>query len=153
MQIRPAITTDAAGISEVLHDLLLAGKRKTAGNADWVNGHYIGDPDRICCSVAVDNDDRILGFQSMKHAREGNPYGTPIGWSIIGTHIRPSAARRGIGAKLFAITLKAAQDAEIQKIEACIGADNETGLAYYEAMGFRSYDRHVEGAVCKCFTV
>lgn len=153
MQIRPATPADALGISEVLHELLLAGKRKSAGNADWVQAHYIGDPDRICCSVALDDDGRILGFQSLKHARAGNPYGTPVGWGIIGTHIRPSAARQGIGAKLFAISHEAARDAGLQKIEACIGADNTTGLAYYEALGFSTYDRQVEGSVCKCFVV
>lgn len=153
MQIRSATTNDAGGMSKVLHDLLLAGKRKTAGGPDWVRTRYICDPDRICCSVAIDDDGSVLGFQSLKHAREGNPYGTPVGWGIIGTHIRPSAARRGIGMGLFAVSRKAALHAGLQQIEACIGADNEAGLAYYEAMGFRSHDRQVEGAICKSFAV
>ncbi|WP_256368722.1 MULTISPECIES: hypothetical protein [unclassified Ruegeria] len=40
---------------------------------------------------------------------------------------------------MFAVSLKAADDASIEKIDASISNDNPEALAYYEAMGFRTY--------------
>lgn len=90
----------------------------------------------------------MLGFQSLKVAREGNPYETPLGWGIIGTHVRPSAARMGVGSRLFAATLQAAREARLPAIEAYIGEQNRAALAYYETLGFRTY-RRSDGIVCK----
>lgn len=152
MIVRPATEADAEGMSGVLSELVAAGKRRKASDAEFALTHYITDPDRIECSVAEDTNGRILGFQSLKLARDGNPYGTPKGWGIIGTHVRPSAARRGVGRALFAATREAARKAGLTRIEAFIGAGNETALSYYEAMGFRTY-REAEGAVPKVFEV
>src|SRR5699024_11682533 len=58
---------------------------------------------------------------------------------IIGTHIHPSAGRRGIGRRLFAISLSAAKSAGLRHIDASIAADNGPALAYYSAMGFTPY--------------
>ncbi len=147
MRVRPATPDDANAISEILDELFAAKKRSKAGDPAFALSHYIGHPDRIQCSLAVDSDGKILGFQSLKIARETNPYGTPEGWGIIGTHVRPSAARKGVGKKLFSATRGAACASGLEKIEAYIGVDNEAALTYYEAMGFRSY-RRVEGAIC-----
>jgi len=152
MIVREADVDDAEGVSDVLTELVAAGKRSKASDPGFALNHYIADPDRILCSVAVDDDGTILGFQSLKHAREGNPYGTPVGWGIIGTHVRPTAARRGVGRALFAASEAAARGARIEKIEAFIGANNAQGLTYYEAMGFRTY-REPEGVVAKMFVL
>lgn len=84
----------------------------------------------------------------MKRAAAGNPWGVRPGWGIVGTHIRPDAARRGVGRALFGQTLDAARAAGLRHIDATIAADNAEGLAYYEAMGFRTY-RTPEGRICK----
>jgi GNAT superfamily N-acetyltransferase len=152
MIVREATVADADGVSAVLTELVAAGKRSKASDRDFALSHYIADPQRIRCSVAVDEDGTILGFQSLKHARAGNPYDTPIGWGIIGTHVRPSAARRGVGRALFAASAAAARAAGVEKIEAFIGANNPQALTYYEAMGFRTY-REPEGVVAKVFVV
>lgn len=39
-----------------------------------------------------------------------------------------------------------------KKIDATIGDNNPDALAYYEAVGFRTY-RTPDGKVCKCFEV
>ncbi|WP_120633961.1 GNAT family N-acetyltransferase [Ruegeria sp. EL01] len=150
MSFRSAQDSDAEGIASVLQDLFDAGKRRKSCTAEFVLGHYISHPDRIGCTVAVDQGGRILGFQSLRHAVAGNPYDVAVGWGIIGTHIRPSAARRGVGRGLFAQTLDAALGFGLTSIDATIGADNAEGLAYYEAMGFREY-RQLEGAVSKVY--
>ncbi|NVO58174.1 GNAT family N-acetyltransferase [Rhodobacteraceae bacterium B1Z28] len=147
---RSAQEGDANGIASVLQNLFDAGKRSKSCTAEFVLGHYISHPDSIRCTVAVERDGRILGFQSLRHAVANNPYDVTVGWGIIGTHIRPAAARRGIGRGLFAQTRDAARAFGLSFIDATIGAENTEGLAYYEAMGFRAY-RQPEDAVSKVY--
>ena len=152
MKIRSATPSDAAALNNVLQDLIATGKRIKPSDPDFVLTHYISDPGRIKCSIAQDENGLILGFQSLKLAEEGNPYGTPIGWGIIGTHIRTSAARRGVSKSLFASSEQAAKTAGLPKIEALIGANNTPALAFYESLGFRKYKNETD-AVGKSFTV
>jgi GNAT superfamily N-acetyltransferase len=139
-------------MSAVLEELVAAGERTNRSDPEFVELHYIEHPSRLHCVLAIDDDDRVLGFQSLKRAFPDNPYGTPVGWGIIGTHVRPSAARRGIGSQLFAATIAGARKAELPAIEAYIGEGNAAALAYYEAIGF-STCRHPDGAICKLFQI
>ncbi len=148
MKIRDAVPGDVKEMSGLLKELTASGKRKSPDSEAFVRAHYIEDPRKIRCSVAEENG-VVLGFQSLIRADAGNKYGVEPGWGIVGTHIRPSAARRGVGRALFAVSLKAAQDASIEKIDASIANDNPEALAYYEAMGFRTY-RTPQGLICKC---
>lgn len=150
MDIRPAILCDAPAISLILEELVAAKKRTKASDAEFAADLYINPPDQIRCSIAVDHDGIVLGFQSLKLARENNPYGTPVGWGIIGTHVRPSAARKGVGKKLFHSTKEAANQFDVSKIEAFISQRNDVAIAYYEATGFRTY-RTLKDVVCKCY--
>ncbi|MEO1106891.1 MAG: GNAT family N-acetyltransferase [Pseudomonadota bacterium] len=152
MFYRRAQEGDAASIASVLQDIFEAGKRKAPVTAEFVLGHYITHTDSVRCTVAVEHIGQILGFQSLRCATEDNPYDVAVGWGIIGTHIRPSAARRGIGRGLFAQTLNAARDFGLTSIDATIGADNQDGLAYYDAMGFRTY-RQLDAGVSKAYTL
>ena len=147
MEIRPVRIDDAVGMSKVLKEIIDATGRQREYDRDHVIERYIADPNRIECHVAV-VDGEILGFQSLKHATDGNPYGVAVGWGIIGTHVSPRAARKGVGSALFAATREAARAAEITDIDASIGDDNDMGLAYYEAIGFRTY-RTSPGRICK----
>ena len=151
MIIRDAVLGDVEQMSAFLKELTASGKRKRPDDEAFVRAYYVEDPEKICCSVA-EEDGVILGFQSLSHAEAGNPWDVEPGWGIIGTHIRPSAARRGVGRALFAVTRKAAQAALIANIDASIAADNPEALAYYESMGFRTY-RTPEGLICKRFAV
>ncbi|WP_254694367.1 GNAT family N-acetyltransferase [Alloyangia pacifica] len=148
LTIRRAVPEDAPALSRLLQDLVSAGTRSARADAEFVLSQYVQNPDGICCFVAEDADGALLGLQSMKRTAEGNEYGTPGGWGFIGTHVSPSAARRGVGSGLFRATREAAQTAGVPAIEAYIGAGNAGGQAYYEAMGFRTW-RKPEGAVCK----
>jgi len=152
MRIKPANTADGQSMSDVLDDIFAAGLRKTPGDLQTVLANYIEHPDRIECSVAEGDDGRILGFQSLRYARAGNPYGAPEGWGIIGTHVSPRAARLGVGRALFQATVRAARAYRVDKIEAAIGANNPAGLVYYEAMGFRTR-RETEGTIYKVYLV
>ncbi len=150
MEIRQAQEKDAVGMSATLSDLAAAGKRTKPSDVAFVLNHYILHPDRIACHVALDGQGRILGFQSLKLARPGNIYAVTPGWGIIGTHIRPDTARRGVGRALFEATRAAALASNLERIDATIGKWNADGLAYYEAVGFRTYER-IDGAVRKVF--
>lgn len=150
--LRDVRESDGDGLTDVLSEIFKAGKRQTAGGKDFVRERYIQDPQRIRCTVAVNLDGRILGFQFLKEAEKNNLYGTPVGWGVIGTHIRPSAARMGIGRKLFACSLEAARTHGLPAIDATIGAGNTEGLAYYEAMGFWTY-RTQDGSVSKVYRI
>ncbi|WP_105009427.1 GNAT family N-acetyltransferase [Rhizobium leguminosarum] len=102
-------------------------------------------------SLAEDEGGCLLGFQSLIRVTEGNRYGTPIGWGIIGTHVSPDAARLGVGRRLN-FTRQAAIDTGVTKIEAFIGLDNAAAQAFYESVGFRTY-RQTHSAVCKCWSL
>lgn len=149
MIIRKTTLEDVAQISGFLQELTALGKRTRPDDEAYVRDYYVNSPSGILCSVA-DEDGAILGLQSLSRAAVGDEWNLPAGWGVIGTHIKPSAARRGVGRKLFAASLEAARGAGLTHIEASIGADNAEGLAYYEAMGFRTY-KTPPGRVCKQF--
>ncbi|WP_353472274.1 GNAT family N-acetyltransferase [Salipiger sp. H15] len=146
--IRAATRADVPGLSVMLQELVAAGKRTRPADEDFVLATYVAHPDGISCFVAEAGDGQLLGLQALSLAGAVNPYGTPEGWGIIGTHVSPDAARRGVGKGLFAATRAAAQAAGLPAIEAYIGAANAEGLGYYDAMGFRTW-RTPEGVVCK----
>ncbi len=139
MILRQAKAEDAAEVSTFLNALVVLGKRRLPADEDFVRDVYIGHADNIACSVAEDGDGTLLGIQILLRATEGNPYGVAPGWGIIGTHVNPKAARRGVGRKLFATTQAAAEEAGLHKIEATIGAKSPDALAYYDSMGFETF--------------
>lgn len=150
MKVRAATPADAQEISAFLKELTAIGKRTRPDSAEFVRDNYIQHSDNIRCSVVEDEDGSLLGLQALKRASKDNPYDVTPGWGIIGTHVRPSAARRGVGKALFAATKQAAQDAGLEKIDATIGANNPEGLAYYESIGFKTY-KTTQSSVSKCF--
>jgi ribosomal protein S18 acetylase RimI-like enzyme len=149
IRIRDAVLGDVEQMSGFLKELTASGKRRSPDSEAFVRANYIEDPGKVRCSVAEQNG-MVLGFQSLKRAEAGNIWGVQTGGGIIGTHIRPAAARRGVGRALFAVSCKAAEGASIEKIDASIAGDNPEALAYYEAMGFRTY-RTSDDLICKCF--
>lgn len=150
MKIRPAQLADSEGMSIVLREILIAWKSERPCSIEHVSTFYVEHPNRIECSVAESDMGEILGFQSLKRAANRNDWGVPPGWGIIGTYVKLGAGRQGIGKALFAATREAAQRAKLPSIDATIGEDNHLGLAYYEAMGFRTYRRQ-PGMICKSY--
>ncbi|WNH46667.1 MULTISPECIES: GNAT family N-acetyltransferase [Xanthomonas] len=150
MQIRPATLDDAEAMVAVQTAIFAAGLRKAPTDLATVCATYLQHPDRLQCVLAEDADGRVLGFQSLRIARPGNAYDVAEGWGIIGTHVDPRAARRGVGSALFRATRAAARSAGLAQIDASIAADNALGQAYYEAIGFRTY-RTPPGLVCKVY--
>ncbi|MBF4570855.1 GNAT family N-acetyltransferase [Plantibacter sp. VKM Ac-2880] len=125
-------------MAEVQNAIYRAGLRANPVDVTLIRERYLDVERTVACTVA-DQDGRIVGFQSLKRAWPGNPYGVPSGWGIIGTHIHPGVGRSGVGRRLFAISLSAAKAAGLRHVDASIGADNVGALAYYSAMGFIPY--------------
>lgn len=125
-------------MAEVQNAIYRAGLRSGPVDVALVRERYLDMEHGIACTVA-ERDGRVIGFQSLKRAWPGNPYGVAEGWGIIGTHIHPDAGRGGLGRRLFAESVAAARAAGLRHVDASIGADNAPALAYYAAMGFRPY--------------
>ncbi|MEJ6392390.1 GNAT family N-acetyltransferase [Gymnodinialimonas sp. 2305UL16-5] len=152
VQVRAARRDDAQEMSVILADILESWGSDRPRSPGHVLSHYIAHPDLVKCSVAVGEDGEILGFQSLLKMQADNPYDVPAGWGVIGTYVAAKAARQGVGRKLFSSSLDAAIAAGLRDIDATIGGANDLALAYYGAMGFRTY-RTKPGAVCKSFSV
>ncbi|GAA0614982.1 GNAT family N-acetyltransferase [Paenochrobactrum glaciei] len=150
--IRAAQTEDAQALSSILTAIVAETGRTHPHDVDFVLANYINNPSDILCSVAVDTNGEILGFQSLIHATEGNRFDVPVDWAVIGTHISPKAHRRGVGKALFASSKAAAKQANIKHIDAYIRADNLPALHYYGSMGFITY-REPDGIIQKVYNV
>ena len=108
-----------------------------------MRARYIDHAARLACPVAIDATGVLVGFQ-IAETRLGRatPMTCPAGWGIIGTHISPDAARRGVGRALVCREPgRGRRRPGWSVIDATIGAANADGLAYYAAMGFRDLAR------------
>lgn len=148
--LREAEATDAKGMAEVQNAIHRAGLRDAAVDTAVITERYLGPRHRLACTVAVDRTGALHGFQSLKRAWPGNPYGVEVGWGVIGTHIHPDAHRQGLGRRLFAESLRAARDAGLEHIDATIGEHSTPALAYYASLGFVAY-RRIPGAIAHRF--
>lgn len=150
MKVREAATDDAKAMSEVLREIVAKTGRQRRTEPSFVISNYIAHPEGVRCSVAVDKQNNLIGFQSLIRSWPDNPYDVPLGWGIIGTHVSPRAHRKGAGTALFAVTKVAAEAAGLLKIDAYIGRDNPEAIRYYDALGFRKY-REREDVVQKAY--
>lgn len=137
-ELRPARSSDAEDMTEVQNAIYRAGLRAEPVDVGLIRERYLDSPIRIACTV-VEQEGRVVGFQSLSWARPGNRYGVTVGWGIIGTHIHPDTGRSGLGRRLLVESLAAARAVGLEHIDASIGAANAPGLAYYSAMGFVPY--------------
>jgi GNAT superfamily N-acetyltransferase len=151
ISIISATPDHALGMSQLLHSILKRWNSPRPYSPEHVRAYYISPEDGIKCSVAL-KDDKVVGFQALLLATEGNAYEVTPGWGIIGTYVDGSEAGQGIGRKLFASSLDAARKIGLPAIDATIGDWNDEGLGYYGAMGFETY-RTPAGAVSKKFTL
>ncbi|ARO14969.1 GCN5-related N-acetyltransferase [Ketogulonicigenium robustum] len=149
---RDAQPADAAGMAQILRDIIALTGRMRASDAAYCLATYIENPASVCCTVAIDGAEQVVGFQSLTIAGPDSAYGTPEGWGAIGTHVSPDAHGQGVGRALFACTLAAARHAGVTQIDASIGADNPEGQAYYAAMGFQTWQT-ANGRVQKVYRV
>jgi len=143
IKIRQSQEADIAAISALLAELSEAGMRSLPSDPRFVRDRYVLDPNRVSSAVA-ELDQEIVGLQILSVAPVDNAYGVPVGWGIIGTHVSPRSQRLGIGRRLFALSRPAGAAAGLRQIDATIGATNDQALAFYESLGFRTYQTAVD---------
>lgn len=133
--VRDAVAGDAAALCEVINPIIAAGGT-TANLTAWTEGRaadlVAGLGPRDLCHVA-EADGRVLGFQYVR-AKPKLEDDT----GEIASFVAVDAAGRGVGKALAAATFAAARERGFAKIFADIRADNASGLAYYESIGFRT---------------
>jgi len=93
-----------------------------------------GNPDRSAWQVALDDDEKVVGFQWIAPAEYLPPQAADIA-----TFVQIGRTGLGIGSALFKATSKAAKSLGYVWINANIRADNEGGLIYYRSRGFQDY--------------
>ena len=137
LTIRMATADDAEELCGLINEIIEAGGTTALEDsftpellADW----FISGEFAIVCHVAQ-AESGLAGFQFLSRYGE-----LPKGWADIGTFARQNPKIPGVGTALFAATRSAAEDRNIEVINATIRADNTGGLAYYEKMGFRTYN-------------
>jgi L-amino acid N-acyltransferase YncA len=137
--VRDASANDAVPLADILNAIIEAGgttAMEEALNAVEFAEHFLRGPDVFSCAVAVDPaSDEPVGFQALKRYAE-----LPEGWADIATFARMKPKLPGIGTALFAATKAKARQLGLVTINAAIRADNRGGLAFYEKMGFRTYE-------------
>lgn len=141
MRIRPAKSTDAIEVAELLNEIIRIGGT-TAFQKESSVSEIADFIERLnpegCIHVAVDEvSGAIIGYQSLER------YSTlPKTVGVIATFAKVGAVQRGIGSALFNITRATAPKLGFTEIDATIRADNIGGLAYYSKMGFQDFTIH-----------
>ena len=95
---------------------------------------FLEGPWCVACHVALDNDTRVAGFQSIETSER-----LPDDCADIASFARLVPKLRGVGRALFPVTCQVARDAGYKWLNATIRADNVEGLRYYTAMGFKDH--------------
>lgn len=137
IRVRPAMQLDTASMARLLNEIIKIGG--TTALVRPVTGQDISDwmgfaPERSAWQVALDDGERVVGFQWITTNES-----LPPDAAEIATFVQVGQTGLGIGSALFSATAKAAKELGYVWIRANIRADNEGGLTYYQSRGFRDY--------------
>lgn len=135
--VRPAKHSDVPALCALLNEIIRIGgttAHQTEMTEEDFAAHFLGGSGFLCCFVA-EKSGVLLGFQAVE--RHGDAL--PEGWADIGTFARAAPKVPGVGTALFRATRTRASELGIVAINATIRADNRSGLAYYDKMGFEDY--------------
>lgn len=142
IRVRAPLSLDTGDMARLLNQIIAAGgttalvRPVTAQDiAEWI----AVDPARSAWHVAVNDDERIVGFQWIEPEAS-----LPPDAANIATFVQVGQTGLGIGSALFDATRNAAQQLGYRWISANIRADNEGGLIYYQSRGFQDYGK-IEG--------
>jgi GNAT superfamily N-acetyltransferase len=137
-RIRTAVPSDTKALCEILNAIIAVGgmtAMESALSTATFNNYFLEGESFLLCLVAEDPITSLpLGFQGLNRHMQ-----LPENWADIGTFTRSDPKTPGVGTALFAETKAWATKHKLTAINAAIRADNRGGLAYYEKMGFRTY--------------
>ncbi len=137
INVRRPIALDLPDMARLLNEIISEGgttaiARPVTGDdlAEWMSF----EPERNAWHVALDQDEKVVGFQWIEPKETLPPEAADIA-----TFVQIGQTGLGIGSKLFDATKKAAKELGYVWINANIRADNEGGLIYYQSRGFQDY--------------
>jgi L-amino acid N-acyltransferase YncA len=138
--VRPARPEDVSQMCELLNAIIAAGGTtafETPFTATGFADYFFRSQIHISSLVAEGQDGKVLGFQMLAF-HEKLP-------ADIATFARADSRALGVGKALFSETLALARRFDINALNATIRADNAGGLAYYDRLGFVTWnvDRNV----------
>lgn len=139
--IRPATDADAPGMAELLNEVIEIGGTTAYTDritSDYLIGRMAEAPGASAWHIALNDAGVCVGFQWITTAAY-----LPAEACEIATFAKAGQTGLGIGTKLFAATRAAASSLGYKWINANIRSDNESGLAYYTAKGFKDYDNQI----------
>ncbi|WP_299152591.1 GNAT family N-acetyltransferase [uncultured Tateyamaria sp.] len=139
IHVRPAIDLDASSMATLLNKIIEQGGTTalvTKVTADDLKDRMANDSGRAAWHVAVNDDEKVMGFQWIDSADY-----LPAEAAEIATFVEVGQTGLGIGSKLFDATKKTANALGYTWINANIRADNKGGLIYYQSRGFQDYGR------------
>jgi ribosomal protein S18 acetylase RimI-like enzyme len=141
-RIRRAVPEDATGIAVVL-DVVARERIHSAIDRGWPaeeERRYLEAlSPREAVHVAVDCAQGIVGLQVLD--RWSSTLGSMAHVGQIGTFLRPGWRGRGVGRRLWNMTLAFAQDADYRKLVIYVRASNTHAQAFYRHLGFRDCGR------------
>jgi L-amino acid N-acyltransferase YncA len=138
ISIRRADADDAAGIADVLNEVIIGGRHSMLDTPFSVEGEreYIEAlPERAFIHVAETPEGKILALQTMEPwsgflTHEFDHVAT------MGTWVTEPLRRRGVGARLAQASFSAARAVGYEKVLTELRADNLESLAYHLSLGF-----------------
>lgn len=150
---RMAVAEDVPSACRILNDIIKIGGttayQEPLSETDFIN-HFLIGKSCLSCIVCEDSNADILGFQALAIIKK-----LPAGWADIATFARAHPKTKGVGTLLFEASKQFLQTTQyqdddalassFQMINATIRADNQSGLSYYNKMGFVDY--HCDKAV------
>ena len=83
--------------------------------AEQLDNVYLTGPDVLCCFVAANDNEQLVGFQTVVRGSY-----LPEGCGDIATFARIETIQKGIGSRLFAATRERAQTLGLNAINATI---------------------------------
>lgn len=140
LEIRPARSEDAEGMTAVLNPIIEAGIYTvfdTPFSVEQERRYIEAFPGRGVLHVAVrSSDQRLVGFQSVEPFAAYTHAFDHVG--VIGTYVELACRRQRVGSRLFKATFQAARHNGFSKLFTFIRADNKGALATYRSQGFEA---------------
>jgi GNAT superfamily N-acetyltransferase len=138
LHVRPATPEDAAALSRILNEIIAIGGTtalETTLSEAAFREAFLDGPDVLSSLIAETAGGEAAGFQVLQRNQS-----LPEGWGDIATFTRRDPRTPGVGTVLFEHTKAAGRTLGLVAINATIRADNQSGLPFYETLGFRTYD-------------
>jgi len=146
VEVRDARVEDAESIARILNDIISARiytALDTPVTVEEQRRFIEVFPPRGVFHVAIDPSSRdLVGLQDVSPFADYTHAFDHVG--VIGTYVDLACHRRGIGARLFEATYRAALLKGYEKLFTYVRADNAAGLRAYLGQGFK-----VVGTACR----